>query len=525
MSAPSLRTQLIVERLSLLLGCLLGPTDHRLAATHAAAQADFARATGRRCALWLWLRRTLVQLDLTLEPTGLASARNYAHADTVLGYVRAMALGSTLIVVRRTDALAASASYNFGGAHVDHEAHAADSALLPHALEAAARARLTWPGPTLIVLESPELAMHPWSAPPLEAADIARTVQALNRAKGELWVVSTPSLPTALRNLLPRAATAPTLDRAAWPGPLGVPAGAPAPARPRHPGTPMECVHAVLRAAHVHEWLCLSGLHRYAVATHPVTARLSAGIRPSPVSPAAIIRQLAQLRFDAAPVLRTTRLRMRLQPAPPSDRCPFGCAAADNTSHLLSGCTQYHAAYVGRHDRVVRRIATMIGQLTPMPDELDLMVSGNLAAPVPVWVRDLVFEPIPATVPHTRPDIWFLNEGHLFLIEVAVAGDTLRRQTEIALAKRATYAPLLAHLQAHSGWTVHLVVLIFGHRGIIHPAALAALASVPTTLGMPKRRAATLAARTLQACSKLCVTDAVTILRMRQVHPTHGYVH
>ena len=157
------------------------------------------------------------------------------------------------------------------------------------------------------------------------------------------------------------------------------------------------------------------------------------------------------------------------------NRCPFGCAAADNTSHLLSGCTQYHAAYVGRHDRVVRRIATMIGQLTPMPDELDLMVSGNLAAPVPVWVRDLVFEPIPATVPHTRPDIWFLNEGHLFLIEVAVAGDTLHRQTEIALAKRATYTPLPA--------------------------------------------------RTLQACSKLCVTEAVAILRMRQVYPTHGYAN
>ena len=55
----------------------------------------------------------------------------------------------------------------------------------------------------------------------------------------------------------------------------------------------------------------------------------------------------------------------------------------------------------------------MIGQLTPMPDELDLMVSGNLAAPVPVCVRDLVFEPIPSTVPYTRPDTWFLNECHL----------------------------------------------------------------------------------------------------------------
>ena len=118
--------------------------------------------------------------------------------------------------------------------------------------------------------------------------------------------------------------------------------------------------------------------------------------------------------------------------------------------------TQYHAAYVARHDRLVRHIAAMLGKLVPTPDELDLIVAGNLAAAVPEWVTDLVFEPIPHAAIHTRPDIWYLNEGHLFLIEVAVAGDTLRRQTEIALAKRATYAPLLAHLRAHSGWTTHL---------------------------------------------------------------------
>ena len=98
---------------------------------------------------------------------------------------------------------------------------------------------------------------------------------------------------------------------------------------------------------------------------------------------------LAQLRFDASPVQRTMRVRMRLQPAPPSDRCPFGCAAADNTSHLLSGCIQYHAAYVARHDRLVRHIAAMLGKLVPAPDELDLIVAGNLAAAVPEWVTDL----------------------------------------------------------------------------------------------------------------------------------------
>ena len=84
-------------------------------------------------------------------------------------------------------------------------------------------------------------------------------------------------------------------------------------------------------------------------------------------------------------------------------------------------------------------------------------------------MTDLVFEPIPHAAIHTRPDIWYLNEGHLFLIEVAVAGDTLRRQTEIALAKRATYAPLLAHIRAHSGWTTYVpdrtYALVFGLRG------------------------------------------------------------
>ena len=118
----------------------------------------------------------------------------------------------------------------------------------------------------------------------------------------------------------------------------------------------------------------------------------------------------------------------------------------------------------------------------------------------------------------------YLNEGRLFLIEVAVAGDTLRRQTgEIALAKRATYTPLLAHLYAHSGW----IVLVFGHRGIIHPAALAGLRSILTTLGLgqTKRDAAKLATRMLQADSSLCVSDAVSILHMRMGHPVHGFVH
>ena len=83
----------------------------------------------------------------------------------------------------------------------------------------------------------------------------------------------------------------------------------------------------------------------------------------------------------------------------------------------------------------------------------------------------------------------------------------------------------MAHLRAHSGWTTHLVVLVFGYRGIIHPAALSGLTSVLTALDMPKRQAGKLAKKTLQACSVSCVTDATTILRMRQGHPAHGYVH
>jgi hypothetical protein len=48
----------------------------------------------------------------------------------------------------------------------------------------------------------------------------------------------------------------------------------------------------------------------------------------------------------------------------------------------------------------------------------------------------------------------YLNDGPLFLIEIAVAGDTLDRHTEVTASKRVTYAPLLDHLRAHSGWTV-----------------------------------------------------------------------
>ena len=529
LATPILRRQHVIERLSLLLKCLLGPTDHRLAAAHAAARADFARGPGQSCALWTWMRHTLAQLDLALEPTGLASARTYAHVENVSEHIRAMPLGSTVIFVRRAGALLASASFNFGGAHVDHEAHATDAGgmtPLSHSLEAATRARLTWPGPTLIVLESPALPLHSWSAPPLDATDVALAVQALARAKGEIWIVSTPALPTALRGLLPRAATAPTLDRAAWPAPLGAPVGLPAPVRPRHPGTPMACVHDVLRAEHLHEWLGLSGLSRYAVATHAVTSSLSAGIRPSPLAPVAVVRMLAQLRFDASPVLRTTRLRMRLQPVPPSNRCPFGCGAADNMSHLLSGCTQYTAAYIARHDRVVRRIGEMVQKRTPPPDHLDLITAQHLATAVPAWVSPQLTQPIPPTVTHTRPDIWLLGNNRLALIEVAVAGDTLARQVEVAAGKRATYAPLLAHLKAHCGtWTVSLTVIVAGHRGIIHPAALSGLTSVLTALDTPKRQAGKLAKQTLQACSVSCVADATTILRMRQGHPAHGYVH
>ena len=34
-------------------------------------------------------------------------------------------------------------------------------------------------------------------------------------------------------------------------------------------------------------------------------------------------------------------------------------------------------------------IAAMLGKLVPAPDELDLIVAGNLAAAVPEWVTDL----------------------------------------------------------------------------------------------------------------------------------------
>ena len=76
-------------------------------------------------------------------------------------------------------------------------------------------------------------AMRPGvlSRPTLEAIGVAQAVHALARAKGELWIVSTTTLPPALRRLLPNVATAAALDRAAWPAPLGAPAGLPAPTR------------------------------------------------------------------------------------------------------------------------------------------------------------------------------------------------------------------------------------------------------------------------------------------------------
>lgn len=72
-----------------------------------------------------------------------------------------------------------------------------------------------WPGPTLIGLESPALPLHPWSTPPLDVIDVALAVQAFARAKGEIGIVSTPTLPTALRSIHPRIATTPTMNRAA----------------------------------------------------------------------------------------------------------------------------------------------------------------------------------------------------------------------------------------------------------------------------------------------------------------------
>ena len=58
---------------------------------------------------------------------------------------------------------------------------------------------------------------------------------------------------------------------------------------------------------------------------------------------------------------------------------------------MLSGCIQYHGAYVAQHDRLVRHIAVMLGRLAPTvtPDELDLIVAGNLAAVGQKWASDL----------------------------------------------------------------------------------------------------------------------------------------
>ena len=136
--------------------------------------------------------------------------------------------------------------------------------------------------------------------------------------------------------------------------------------RPRHQGTPMACVHDVLRAEHLHEWLGLSGLSRYAVATHAVTSSLSIGRHP-PVAAGPSVRRAHD---GTAAVRRVTRpaddtAALALPAPPPSASCPFGCGVADNTSHLLSGCTQYTAAYIARHDRVVRRIGAMLQKRTP----------------------------------------------------------------------------------------------------------------------------------------------------------------
>ena len=97
------------------------------------------------------------------------------------------------------------------------------------------------------------------------------------------------------------------------------------------------------------------------------------------------------------------------------------CACASSPyqhDRAICGCTPDATAYVDRRDRIVPDPGESLGGAVH-PTAWYLATRGlSLVGP------DRVIEPHVAI--HTRLDIWYLNEGHLFLVEVDVAGETLR---------------------------------------------------------------------------------------------------
>ena len=163
--------------------------------------------------------------------------------------------------------------------------------------------------------------------------------------------------------------------------------------------------------------------------------------------------------------LHTGQVRRLANPEQEDGLCR--CGELESLAHLLNGCQYLKQEYTARHNRVVDLVWEMI-QRANHPRHLHPHFNTVVPGPLSEATRRL------------RPDIWYMRNGVLHVVEITVpyASTTQRdgsRQDTLAMRraqKLDKYQPLIEEIQNQPGAAAELHVIIVGSLGAIPDATM-----------------------------------------------------
>lgn len=143
------------------------------------------------------------------------------------------------------------------------------------------------------------------------------------------------------------------------------------------------------------------------------------------------------------------------------------CGQLESLSHILNGCQFLKQRYTDRHNRVVDLVWDMISKANH-PTQLHPHFNTVVPGPLSEATRRL------------RPDIWYMRNGVLHVVEITVpyASTTQRdgsRQDTLAMRraqKLDKYQQLIEEIQNQPGAAAELHVIIVGSLGAIPDATM-----------------------------------------------------
>ena len=143
------------------------------------------------------------------------------------------------------------------------------------------------------------------------------------------------------------------------------------------------------------------------------------------------------------------------------------CGQLESLSHILNGCQFLKQRYTDRHNRVVDLVWDMINK-------------ANHPAQLHPHFNTIVPGPLSEVTRRLRPDIWYMRNGVLHVVEITVpyASTTQRdgsRQDTLAMRrtqKLDKYQQLIEEIQNQPGAAAELHVIIVGSLGAIPDATM-----------------------------------------------------